>query len=264
MKPSLLQTALSLAAFAALGTATTHATSVLLIDDSRGLSVQGAWTTSLSNLGLSYSVETISPSGNASTDLSLFDTVIWTVGDQAYQNLTSANWATMTSYVSGGGSLIYAGGHSVYEENNVGHAAIESFFGVSNTRYNMPSIPASTTASGTGNSATFGTTTYGINHWSGGYYNGTMMSGFNTSTGIGLVGLPVGSGGGPFIVATNAVGNAQLWGLDLNQVASADRDAFLGASLGLLPSSAVPDASTTMTLLAGSFLGLAFLRRRET
>ncbi len=236
------------------------AASILLVDDSEGLPIQPAWTSTLSQLGHSVTIETIAPTGSPTLDLSNYDAVIWSIGDRAYENLTAQNWATMTQYVNAGGKLIYAGGHSVYQENWVGHAGIEAFFGVSGTLYNMPMWGSNTTITGVAGGSPFNNSTYTIvPYWAGGQY-GNMFSGFNVSTGTALVNMPVVTNGapGPYIVAQNAAGTAQLWGLDINHVAEPDREAFLAHSLEAL---GVPEPSTA--LLFGSLtVGLLGLRRR--
>lgn len=234
------------------------AATILLVDDSRGLPVQDAWTETLGNLGHSVTVEVIDHNSNVTSDLSSYDLVIWTVGDHAYDNLSTDNWTSMTDYVSSGGKLIYAGGHSVYQENNVGHAAIETFFGVSSTAGNMPMWNSSTTVTGTGNSPSFGTTTYDLQIWSGGEYD-NMASAFDVSTATGLVNQPASNSGsaGPFVVAHNPTNGTQLWGIDLNQIAPDDREAFMAASLS---SHAIPEPSSAALCFGAA---LAVFRRRR-
>ncbi len=226
---------------------------VLLIDDSEGLAIQSAWTNSLTNLSHSVTVETLATNGNPTSNLTQYDLVIWSVGDRAYENLTTLNWSTMTQYVNDGGKLIYAGGHSVYQENLVGHPTIESFFGVTNTAGNMPMWGTNTSITGTSASTAFGTESYQIvQDWTGGEY-GDMFSGFGVSTGTALVNQPIVTNGapGPYVVAQNASGSAQLWGLDINHIAASDRDIFLQNSLEAL---AIPEPS-----MLGLYLGVVAL-----
>ena len=239
---------------------TSQAANVLFIDDSRGQSIQSAWITTLNGLGHSVTTEAIPAAGNPTVSLSGFDVVIWSVGDRAYENLTVANWSTMTQYVNGGGKLVYAGGHSVYEEYTVGHAAIENFFGVSGTFHNMPMWGANTSISGSGGSSPFGTSSFAIvQSWSGGEY-GNMFSGFGVSNGTALVNQPIVTNGapGPYVVAQNSAANAQIWGLDLNHIAEPDREAFLGYALQAI---AIPEPSCAV-LMSLTTLGLLGVRRR--
>lgn len=236
------------------------AANVLLIDDSYGQPVQAAWTSALSSLGHNVAVESIPNGGNPTVNLASYDLVIWTVGDRAYNNLTVGNWSTMTQYVSSGGKLIYAGGHSVYEEFLVGHAAIESFFGVTNTLHNMPMWGSNTTIVGTGNSPTFGTASYTIPaSWTGGQYQ-NMFSGFGVSSATALVNQPILNGGslGPYVVAQNSANSAQLWGLDLNHIAPADRQVFLSNAIQSL---AIPEPSALVVSSVGLVMILARRKR---
>lgn len=238
-----------------------NAVNVLLVDDSEGQPVQLAWVTTLESLGHSVVVEAVTLDGNPSANFSDYDLVIWTVGDRAYGNLTSSNWAKITSYADQGGKILYAGGHSVFEEFLVGHAAIEAFFGVTNTHLNMPMWGANTTISGTGESPVFGTAAYSIvQDWAGGEW-GDMFSGFGVSTATPIINQPTVINGapGPYIVAQNSAGTAQLWGLDLNHIVPADREEFLGKAMTNL---AVPEP--TSAILIGLGLGALLLRRKRS
>lgn len=235
---------------------------VLLVDDSEGQSIQTAWTSAITDLGHSATVETLGTNANTTSNLNQYDLVIWSVGDRAYENLTAQNWSTMTQYANGGGKLIYAGGHSVYDEDIVGHTAIESFFGVTNTRFNMPMWGTNTAITGTSTSTPFGTATYQIvQDWAGGQY-GDMFSGFGVSTGTALVNQPIVTNGapGPYVVAQNSSGSAQLWGLDLNHINAADREIFLQRSFESL--AVIPEPSATGILL-GIITLLTVSQRRK-
>lgn len=257
-----MKTTLKFAAATSLLAATSHAASILLVDDSRGLPVQDAWVETLTNLGHSITVEAILSTGNVTSDMSSFDLVIWTVGDQAYDNLSTANWDSMTAHVAQGGKLLYVGGHSVYEETVVGYEDIEALFGVSATHHNMPEWNGPTTVSGTGNSAEFGTSTYGVQSWAGGEYS-NMGSAFDVTTAIPLVNQPDlnRNSPGPYTVAHNAANNTQLWGIDLNQIVPEHRSAFLSAALAVHGIASVPEPSSVL-LIAGAGL-LALGRRRR-
>jgi hypothetical protein len=264
MKRILLNTIFVLLLIAWTGSG--NAALILLVDDSEGQAVQVAWAQALADLGHTTTIEGLSEYGNSLQNFDLYDAVIWTVGDRAYDNITGANWAKMTNYANSGGKLIYAGGHSVYVENLVGNTAIESFFGISSTYQNMPEFGSATTVTGTGNSSYFGTTTYTVGPWAGGQYGG-MFSGFNTTTGVGLLNDPPFTGTGPYVVAESPSGNAQIWGLDLNHVVSYQRSAFLGAALDELfsqPASAVPEPTTALLWLVGGVVILRYGRSQKS
>ncbi|HEY4635330.1 MAG TPA: tandem-95 repeat protein, partial [Rhodospirillales bacterium] len=91
---------------------------ILFVDDDGGLTGESIWLTALNAAGYTVDYEAISVNGNPVNGLSGYDAVIWSVGDRAYTNLTGQNVTTLQGYLNGGGKLLYAGGHSLYEEPN--------------------------------------------------------------------------------------------------------------------------------------------------
>jgi hypothetical protein len=220
--------------------------SILFVDDDRGLNGQGTWLTHLNNLGYNVTYETIAANGNPTNPLGNFDAVIWSNGDQAYTNLTSQNVATLTSYLNGGGDLLYAGGHNLYDEPNAGSFAA-NYLGVSSYQSNMPGVNTTTTAVGVGGS-------YTLNPWSGGYYGGTMISAFAATGSTSLMELNGWNASANDIAAVkNTITfSAATWGFDINQLGAAYREAFIADTLEAMDVSAQSVTSLTLTGGAGN------------
>ncbi len=221
--------------------------SILFIDDDRGLSGDATWLTLLNDLGYDVTYESIPANGNPINPLSDFDAVIWSNGDQAYTNLTSQNVATLVSYLDGGGKVLYAGGHNLYDEPNVGSFA-PNYLGVSSYQYNMPHVTNYPNAVGVGGS-------YTLNSWSGGYYNGTMISAFAASGSNSLMELNGWNATQNDIAAVNNAGtfSAATWGFDINQLGAQYREAFLRDTLEAMgvavtaPATTLVETDTTLT-----------------
>ncbi|MFY0680730.1 MAG: tandem-95 repeat protein [Thalassovita sp.] len=225
------------------------APSVLFIDDDRGLSGEGTWLTTLTALGISATYEEISSNGNPTSNLADYDMVIWSVGDQAYTNLTGDNVSTMEAYLDQGGNLLYAGGHNLYEEPNAGTFASD-YLGVSNYAYNMPYVTTYGNATGVDGN-------YTLNSWSGGNYGGTMISAFDATVATSLMELTGWTAGRNDIAAVNDTGlfTAATWGFDINQLGAAYHEAFLEATIdamGLI--NPVADENTAHIISADSLL----------
>jgi hypothetical protein len=152
--------------------------SVLFIDDDGGANNDAQWRATLDSLGIAYASETLSVDGQPTTSLTPFKTVIWSIGDRAYTNLTAANASALAAYLDAGGGLVYGGGHALYSEPQAA-AFVASYLGVKNYNANMPSFASSGSpayADGTG--GVFGTTAYTLRTFSGGTYGGSMLSAF--------------------------------------------------------------------------------------
>ncbi len=211
---------------------------VLFIDDDYGLGGETTWLATLDELGYEADYVSISQYGNVTTDLSQYDVVIWSVGDRAYDNLTSANIATLEAYLDGGGSVLYAGGHSVYQEFEAA-SFIQNYLGVGDYLYNMPMFSNGSQPI----VATDGEDNVSLRVWAGGQYD-NMLSAFNVTaptarTLLELVPGNYSSGGGQGandIVSINDTGvfRAALWGFDLNHLDAANRAQVLLATLEAL------------------------------
>lgn len=224
----------------------TPAPKVLFIDDDYGLAGEGAWLTTLDELGYEADYVSIGQYGNVTTDLSQYDVVIWSVGDRAYDNLTAANIATLEAYLDSGGSVLYAGGHSVYQEFEAA-SFIQNYLGVGDYLYNMPTFNNGSQPI----LATDGEDNVSLRVWGGGQYD-NMMSAFNVTapTARALLELVPGnysnSGfGANDIVSINDTGvfRAALWGFDLNHLDPANRADVLRATMEALTAPAAPEAA---------------------
>ncbi len=204
--------------------------SILFVDDDGGLNGQGTWLTHLGNLGYSIDYEALSFYGNPASNLNDYDLVLWSIGDQAYTNLTTANVSTLSSYLDGGGNLLYAGGHSLYEETQA-HSFIQGYLGLTNYQYNMPYTGS--TATGPGGS-------YSLEYWSGGNW-GNMMSAFDASAATETLMTLDSWGGAADIAAINATETftAATWGFDINHLAASQREGFLADTLNEFGTSVV-------------------------
>ena len=202
---------------------------VLFIDDDRGLSGEGTWLNLLQALGHDVTREVIAANGNPASDLSQYDLVIWSNGDQAYDNLTAQNVTTLSNYLNDGGRLLYGGGHSVYSENFIASFAAQ-YLGISAYHNNMPFIAANGTATGSDG------TSYTLVDWAGGYHNGTMISAFNALTAQSLLTLNGWNTSMDDIAAVYTGLNfaAATWGFDINQLSAAQRLEFLEKTLEAL------------------------------
>ncbi|MDO9319560.1 MAG: VCBS domain-containing protein [Gammaproteobacteria bacterium] len=229
---------------------------VLFIDDDRGLNGQGTWFSALSANGYSYTYEQIAADGNPTSNLANFDLVIWSVGDQAYTNLTTANVTTLTTYLNGGGRLLYSGGHNVYSEPNITSFA-PNYLGISNYQGNMPSVGAATPATGPGGS-------YTLNSWAGGAYGGTMISAFG-ATGANTTSLMKLTTGSTYrdVAAVKTGSNfvAGIWSFDINQLGAAYRTDFLGDTLDALGGGFHVDLLTGASDPAGGTLSVTNLKQ---
>ena len=203
--------------------------SILFVDDDRGLSGDATWLGLLDDLGYSVHYEAIASNGNPTSTLSDYDLVIWSNGDHAYTNLTSQNVAALSAYLDDGGRLLYAGGHSVYEEN-AAHGFIQTYLGLADYHYNMPYISSSPDATGPGGS-------YVLTDWAGGYYGGTMISAFEAAASTATVLMSLDNWyDSPDVAAVNDTGTfvAGTWGFDINQLGAAYREDFLADTLDAL------------------------------
>ncbi|MCJ8295494.1 MAG: PEP-CTERM sorting domain-containing protein [Colwellia sp.] len=233
---------------------------ILFVDDTDGRGTSSTWLTSLSNLGYSYHYEAISVNGNPISILNNYDAVIWSIGDRAFENLTTTNVSTLQTYLDGGGNLLYAGGHSVYDEDFAG-SFIDTYLGLSGYDFNMPSFNNSSISNGTGHSIT-GTNIYDLQVMPAPTtHGGTMMSAFNVSTAESMMTSPA---GGPFIAAVNEteIYSAMTWGFDLNMLAQqSEREQLLGDSLSYMITP-VPEPST-LAIFALGMMGLASRRFKK-
>ena len=209
----------------------------LFIDDSEGLAQGVAWTDAMTTLGVDYDVEVLPVGGDPVSPLSDYRVIIWSVGDRPYDNLTSTNVATLSTYLDGGGRLLYSGGHSVYSETQPGVSVfIDTYLGLANYNGNMPTfvdIALPAYAIGTGHPSV-GSDTYTLWYWPGGYY-GNMFSGFDLASATGLLdhqptNLSPSAG---YIGAANQTPNyrAITWGFDLNHVDPSQQLQLLGQTL---------------------------------
>jgi len=222
---------------------------VLFVDDDEGRNTSDTWMSSLRALGYDVTYEAISVTGNPTSNLASFDVVIWSVSDRAYTNLTAQNVATITGYLNGGGKLLYAGGHNLYEEPNAAGLAA-NYFGVNNYDYNMPYVDqqAHIHAAGPGGTA-YTLSDFSDNPGLTSHYGGTMMSAMNAfGTAQTMLEMTTGgahaghSGSANFdptyndlaVFNTNGVFRTAVWGFDLNQLDPDFRMAFLDQTLQLL------------------------------
>lgn len=223
---------------------------VLVVDDDEGLAETSTWTDTLDAMGAavsSYDVDVLATNGDAVLLLDNYDVVIWSIGNRAWDNLTSANVATLSAYLDNGGRLLYSGGHGVFSELLAGASAfIDTYLGLTAYFNHMPTFvnnaaPANTT--GSGHSAV-GSATYTLRVWPGGEFD-NMFSGF-------YAGLPSATGlldhqpanltktGAPdyngFIAMANDPGvyKTITWGFDLNHVDPADWLSLLAGALNFL------------------------------
>jgi hypothetical protein len=127
---------------------------LLLVDDDEGLAGTVAWSDTLEALGLPYDVDVVPPGGDPAFPLENYRVVIWSVGDRAYDNLMPGNIGLLVPYLANGGRLLYAGGHSVYSEFQIGAGEfIDTYLGLAGYTNHMPTFlniaaPAYTTGSG--------------------------------------------------------------------------------------------------------------------
>ena len=214
---------------------------ILFVDDDGGLNGQGTWLSALGAAGYTVDYEAISVDGNPVNALSGYDAVIWSVGDRAYTNLTAQNVTTLQGYLNGGGKLLYAGGHSLYEEPNAtGTGFAANYLGVSSYQYNMPTfINGGQPIAADGE---LGSTTLHV--WSGGWYT-SMLSGFDASAPDARALLTLQPGNwydysagtaDDDIAAINVTStfSAATWGFDLNHVDGAQQGQVLDGTLSAL------------------------------
>ncbi|MCC6524056.1 MAG: hypothetical protein IT373_15455, partial [Polyangiaceae bacterium] len=131
---------------------------VLFVDDDEGLSVEGEWLAAMASaLGLTPDVETLGVDAQTLTPLAGYGVVVWSIGDRWDSNLTAANVADLTAYLDGGGRLLYAGGHCLYNEPPATAVFAPTYLGLTNFQFNMPTIAnggAPAFADGTGHPVT--------------------------------------------------------------------------------------------------------------
>jgi choice-of-anchor C domain-containing protein len=201
---------------------------ILFVDDDRGLNGQSTWLTALAAKGYTVDYEAIAANGDPVRDLTGYGAVIWSNGDQAYTNLTAENVATLQAYLNSGGRLLYAGGHDLYDEPYVTAAGFaQNYLGVNNYNYNMPYISAGTPASGELGAVT-------LSPWAGGYYGGTMISGFNAIGGTSRTLLELTGGNDIAAINSTSTFRAATWSFDLNQLDAPYRNNVLDQTLKAL------------------------------
>jgi hypothetical protein len=217
---------------------------VLFVDADYGLPDLATWTDIMDAEEVTYFVETLPQGGNPTSDLTKYPTVIWSVGDRAFNNLTVDNITALEAYLDGGGTLLYAGGHNLYTETNATTFA-PTYLGAADYNQNMPELAADPLyADGMGHPIT-GTTLYTLHAWDNGEYM-NMFSGYGT-TGTGAQGMlrlradnlatfespnfateyiAISNDGGTFRTVT--------WGFDLNHVEPSQRSQLLIDTLTFL------------------------------
>lgn len=87
--------------------------------------------------------------------------------------------AGLTAYLNGGGGLLYAGGHCLYSEPYAA-SFVANYLGLRDWQGDMPTFHyqnAPAFADGTGGPIA-GAAVYNLNTWAGGWYGGTMFTGF--------------------------------------------------------------------------------------
>lgn len=213
---------------------------ILFVDDDRGLNGQSTWLTALAAKGYTVDYEAIAANGDPVRDLAGYGAVIWSNGDQAYTNLTAENVATLQAYLNSGGRLLYAGGHNLYSEPYVG-AFAQNYLGVNNYQGNMPYINAGTPASGELGPVT-------LSPWAGGYYGGTMLSGFYANGGTSRTLLEFSNGNDIAAINSTSTFRAATWGFDLNQLDAAYRNNVLDGTLKALGISLATNEDTALSL----------------
>ncbi|RYY25477.1 MAG: tandem-95 repeat protein [Sphingomonadales bacterium] len=223
---------------------------ILLVDDDRGLAGTSTWQSTLTSLGYTFTTEVIASEGNPTANLANYDIVIWSNGDRAYSNLTAQNVSTLTAYLNGGGNLLYAGGHSVYDETSA-QSFIQNQLGLTFYQYNMPTFSNRA-------APIYATDATGaqiqLNVWAGGEYD-DMFSGFQAgaATARALLELNPGNWSGDAahndIAVINDKGTyrAATWGFDLNHVDAAQRGAVLDATLKALSGSTGSSSGAAIT-----------------
>lgn len=261
MKAKALGLALSLVV--GLSATSASAGSILFVDVGGSGTQTSTWLSNLSALGHSTTVLNVGHGGNLSATLSGYDTVIVSNGDNAYSNLSATTVSNLIGYLNGGGSVLVAGGHSLYDEPNAGVLA-STYLGVNNYQYNMPMFTGSSaTASGAAGS-------YTLAPWPNGIWD-DMLTGFAVNVGTTLA-LQMNTGwmnqtlGATAIAAvhTTSTYGAAVWGFDLNYITSfAQQQQLLSYTLNAIaPQSGVP-APGALALLGFGFAALGAFRRRK-
>lgn len=221
---------------------------ILFVDDDGGVTSNVTWTNTLQSLGYTFDVQTLALNGNPA-NLQNYDMVIWSVSDRAYSNLTAQNVNTLISYLNGGGDLIYAGGHNLYDEPAAA-LLIQHYLGLSNYQYNMPSVSAEAHLHASGPGGSYTLSDFSDNPGFTSVYGGTMMSAFNVAKPTASVLMEITSGGAHaghsgsayFDAANNDVAaindggtyRAATLGFDLNQLDPQYRSAFLDQVIQLV------------------------------
>lgn len=215
---------------------------ILVVDDDEGLAGTITWIDTLTAMGFSPDIEVVPLDGDPATNLDPYRIVIWTIGDQAFDNLQPANVTRLSAYLDNGGRLLYSGGHGVYSEPAAA-GFIGAYLGLTATNLHMPTflnsaLPANATGQG---HPIVGADTYTFWVWPGGAFQNMfsgMYIGLPTATGL-LDHQPanLSNSGAPdyngYLAAVNVTGSykAVTWGFDINHLDPGDRQKLLAGTI---------------------------------